>query len=259
MRSDTVRWATGRRAPRSTPSITMRDEPMPVMSAPIATSISQRSTTSGSRAALSSTVVPAASTAAVTMFSVAPTLGNGSTMSAPCSRSARACSSPWASLNSAPIASRAAMCMSIGRAPKSSPPGIDRVTSPQRVSSGPSTLTEARMRSASSYGATGTSRPPLVSTSRSGPERSHVTPIAASSSPMIDTSTRSGTLASSYTPSASRLAAISLSAEFLAPGTSIRPDSGPRCSTRIVPPGAVAKGSLTGRPVRRCERASASE
>ena len=37
---------------------TMRDEPMPSMSAPIATSISQRSTTSGSRAALSITVVP---------------------------------------------------------------------------------------------------------------------------------------------------------------------------------------------------------
>ena len=33
--------------------------------------------------------MPSASTAAVTMFSVAPTLGNGSTMSAPCSRSAR--------------------------------------------------------------------------------------------------------------------------------------------------------------------------
>ena len=40
---------------------------------------------------------------------------------------------------------------------------------------------------------------------------------------MIDTSAMSGTLVSSYTPSASRLAAISLSTEFLAPGTSDRP------------------------------------
>ena len=50
------------------------------------------------------------------------------------------------------------------------------------------------MRSTSSYGATGTSSPALVSTSRPGRGAPSVTPIAASSSPMIDTSTRSGTL-----------------------------------------------------------------
>ena len=48
---------------------------MPSICAPIATSMPQRSTISGSRAALSMTVAPLASTAAVMMFSVAPTLG----------------------------------------------------------------------------------------------------------------------------------------------------------------------------------------
>ena len=100
------------------------------MSAPIATNISHRSTTSGSRAALSIVVTPSASTAAVTMFSVAPTLGNGNVMSAPRRRSAVASTSPWLNLNVAPIASSPATCMSIGRAPKSSPPGIDRRTRP---------------------------------------------------------------------------------------------------------------------------------
>ena len=45
--------------------------------------------------------------------------------------------------------------MSIGRLPKSSPPGSDSRTVPNRPSSGPSTLIEARIRSTSSYGATG--------------------------------------------------------------------------------------------------------
>ena len=56
------------------------DVPTPEMSAPIATNISHRSTTS-SRTTLSIVVTPSASTAAVTMFSVAPTLGNGNVMS----------------------------------------------------------------------------------------------------------------------------------------------------------------------------------
>ena len=49
-------------------------------------------------------------------------------MSAPCSRSANASRYPWLNLNVAPIASRPATCMSIGREPKSSPPGSDSRT-----------------------------------------------------------------------------------------------------------------------------------
>ncbi len=131
------------------------------------------------------------------------------------------------------------MCMSIGRAPKSSPPGIESRTSPQRVSSGPRTLIDALIRSTSSYGATGVRPPRFVITSTPGSGRCDDTPSASSSSPMIDTSVRSGTLVSSYTPSASRLAAISLSTEFLAPGTRIVPCSGPMLRTVIWLPGSV--------------------
>ena len=49
-----------------------------------------RSQISGSRAALSITVVPLASTAAMSAFSVAPTLGYSSMMRAPTSASASA-------------------------------------------------------------------------------------------------------------------------------------------------------------------------
>ena len=123
---------------------------------------------------------------------------------------------------------------------------------PQRVSSGPSTLIEARIRSTSSYGATGDELAAVASSrSRPGDRRRDVTPIAASSSPMIDTSTMSGTLVSSYSPSARRLAAISLSTEFLAPGTSIVPSSWPTRRTRDLPPGSVMRD---GRCDRRTSR-----
>ena len=129
------------------------------------------------------------------------------------------------------------MCMSIGRAPKSSPPGIDSVhlaaageQRAEHVDRGADPLGQLVRRDGHQLGRR-SSAP-----ADPGRARSHVTPIAASSSPMIDTSTRSGTLASSYTPSASRLAAISLSAEFLAPGTSIRPDSGPGARRTTIRP-----------------------
>ena len=64
------------------------DVPAPSMRAPMATSIEQRSTISGSRAALSITVVPLASTAAITRFSVAPTDGKSSQIEVPVSRGA---------------------------------------------------------------------------------------------------------------------------------------------------------------------------
>jgi hypothetical protein len=52
--------------------------PAPVMRAPIELRNAARSAISGSRAALSMTVVPLAITAAMSRFSVAPTLGNSS-------------------------------------------------------------------------------------------------------------------------------------------------------------------------------------
>jgi hypothetical protein len=57
--------------------------PAPSILAPISTSMAARSWISGSRAAFSITVVPRAPTAAIRMFSVAPTLGKSSEIMAP--------------------------------------------------------------------------------------------------------------------------------------------------------------------------------
>ena len=57
--------------------------PAPSMRAPIAISIAARSTTSGSRAAFSSTVSPSASAAAIIRFSVPVTVTMSVAMRAP--------------------------------------------------------------------------------------------------------------------------------------------------------------------------------
>ena len=107
-------------------------------------SISHRSAISGSRAALSITVVPLAAAAAMTRFSVAPTLGNSSSTLVPSRFGARATMLPWTTSSSAPSSPRPRTCMSMGRGPRSSPPGRATLASPQRASMGPSTMTEAR-------------------------------------------------------------------------------------------------------------------
>ena len=66
-----------------TPVIVISGVPKPSIFAPIETRNSPRSTTSGSRAALSIVVTPFARTAAVIIFSVAPTLGKSSDIAAP--------------------------------------------------------------------------------------------------------------------------------------------------------------------------------
>ncbi len=81
MRSGTTECSVGES--RSTPWTTRREVPAPSMRAPIDTSISAMSTISGSLATLSIRVVPRARTEAVRTFSVAPTLGKSSRMSAP--------------------------------------------------------------------------------------------------------------------------------------------------------------------------------
>ena len=66
---------------------------------------------------------------------------------------------------------------------------------------------------------------------------------------MMSTSAMPGTLVSSYSPSASSVAAISLSTEFLAPGTSTSPCSGPARRTTIGRSGisgSDARWSATG-------------
>ena len=134
----------------STPSIWIVELPAPTTCAPMRSRNAARSVTSGSRAAFSITVVPLASTAAHMRFSVAPTLGNSSSMREPWSMSARACTKPCSTDTSAPIDSRPRRCMSTLRLPMLSPPGSATRASPQRASSGPSTLNDARMRVTSS-------------------------------------------------------------------------------------------------------------
>ena len=108
----------------------------------------QMSTISGSRAALSMTVVPVASTAAIRMFSVAPTLGKSSQMSAPrspCGASAtrKPCSTCERRAERAP----GRRCACRGRASRSRRRrAARRRPAPQRATSGPSTQIEARSR-----------------------------------------------------------------------------------------------------------------
>ena len=87
MRSEITVCSAGRS--RSTPWTVIVDVPAPCTSAPMALTKSARSVISGSRAALSMTVVPLAITAAMSRFSVAPTLGNSSSTFVPRSRSTR--------------------------------------------------------------------------------------------------------------------------------------------------------------------------
>ncbi len=69
-----------------TPSTVMRSVPAPPMRAPIAVRQRARSTTSGSRAAFSRTVVPSASVAAISRFSVPVTVATSNTNRVPLSR-----------------------------------------------------------------------------------------------------------------------------------------------------------------------------
>ena len=157
MRSPMSSQSTGMRS--STPTISIVGVPAPITCAPIRLSIAASSTISGSRAAFSMTVVPWARTAAVNRFSVAPLLGKSSTTRVPVSRFARASMNPWTTWISTPIAVRPRKCMSRGRLPMLSPPGIATRASPKRPTSGPSTFTDARMRVTSSYGVSGRNGP----------------------------------------------------------------------------------------------------
>ena len=182
-----------------------------------------RSPISGSRAALSITVTPSASTAAIKMFSVAPTLGNFKVICAPWRCVAVAFTPSRVKSKIAPIASSPATCKSIGREPKSSPPGIAMSTWPYLPSNGPRRLIDARIRSTNSNGAIGVILPVLVSNNSCASRRCVDMPSVSSNSHIVLTSAMSGTLVRRNSPSASNVAAISLSTEFFAPGTCTSP------------------------------------
>ena len=126
---------------------------------------------------------------------------------------------PRCTRTSAPIAPSPSRWKFTGRSPKSSPPGSERLATPHRARSGPSTTIDARIRSTSS---TGTSVPSDVADGtpmESSWSSAHLTrhPRALSRAIMASTSEILGTLRSRCMPSASRQAAISFSTAFFAP------------------------------------------
>ena len=260
-RSGTTAWCVGRSS--STPSISMREVPAPRTEAPMSHSIAARSATSGSLAAFSITVVPLASTAAMSRLSVAVWLGYSSTTRVPTSRPPGTVprTSPWEDSKRAPMALRPLMWKSIGRAPKSSPPGRGTRTAPQRARRRPRTTTDARMRMKSSNGPDGTNSVAAGVVTATAPSSSRSTraPMARNTSAIVSTSLMRGTLESTVRPSANRQPAISLSAEFFAPPAVTVPRSGPLGSTTIwsalasTSPSIVA-GSRPGREPRRADQ-----
>ena len=149
IRSETVVCSTG--LSRSTPSITSVEVATPSMRAPIDWSIWHRSVISGSRATLSITVVPRASTAAISRFSVAPTEGKSSHSEVPTSWSGTSATTwPCSMRTTAPSSWSPRMCMSRPREPIASPPGRATLARWQRATSGPSTAIDARSRRTSS-------------------------------------------------------------------------------------------------------------
>ena len=186
------------------------------------------------------TVVPLANAAAISRLSVAVWLGYSRTTRAPTRRPPGTVprTSPCEDSKRAPIAVSPLMWKSIGRSPKSSPPGSGMRTVPQRAISRPNTTTDARIFSKSSGGAAG-----IEGVGGRGGHRQVAVvqpldraPNPRSTSAMVSTSLMHGTLESTERPSASRQATISLSAEFFAPPAVTVPESGPPASTTIWSP-----------------------
>ena len=203
-----------------------------------------RSTTSGSRAALWMMVTPSANTAAIRMFSVAPTDGNSSWISAPRNDSASATTHPCSMLQRAPNWRRPDWCISSGREPIASPPGSATRARLQRPTNGPSTQTEARncrtaAKSASYFGSSGD----VIRTV--SPSSSTVAPSPRSTSAINGTSRMSGQFVIVVMPSASKLAAINFRTLFLAPPTATSPDNRlpPVTTNRSLTPVSVVRGS----------------
>ena len=109
-----------------TPSMIKRRVPAPSIFAPILLKKFARSTTSGSCAAPSITVVPSASTAAIMTLSVPRTVGPNfprRLMTAPPNFGAKTLMLPPSTRTAAPSASNPLRCKSIGRSPITQPPG----------------------------------------------------------------------------------------------------------------------------------------
>ena len=122
--------------------------PAPTIFAPIALRKLAKSTTSGSQAALSITVIPSASVAAIITLAVPSTVEPARpprNISAPTSRLALASTYPFSTLSFAPKAAKPLRCRLIGRAPMMHPPGSETVAFFSRPSRGPMMQMEPRI------------------------------------------------------------------------------------------------------------------
>src|SRR4051812_8501087 len=116
--------------------------------------------------------------------------------------------------------------MFTGRAPMAQPPGNETSALPKRARSGPSTRIEARIVRTSSYGATCSRIVPASTSTRILSSIVTLTPMRPSSSIMVVTSCKCGTLPTDTVPCASSVAARIGSAAFFAPEMRTSPSSG---------------------------------
>src|SRR6266540_1757458 len=256
MKLPTSVWSAPRS--RSTPLISRRLEPTPVIRAPSAFRKRQRSCTWGSQAALPMIVWPSATAAAMMVFSVAVTDPSSRNISPPRSRPASSSSAPRSKLAVTPSVLKASRCVSRRRRPMPSPPGEGSTQRPVRASSGPASSTEPRIREQSTGSSVvrwtlrGSMRTVLGSTSVTS------APVEATSWSMVSTSRMWGTFRSRTGSSASSEAATIGRAPFLLPAGRIMPLSGcPPLMTKLSIPlpgiGTVARritlprGGGTGR------------
>jgi hypothetical protein len=124
--------------------MTILSVPAPLILAPMAIRKFARSTTSGSRAAFSSTVSPSASVAAIMRFSVPVTVTVSSTRRAPCSGRARLDVAVFDVNVGAHGLQAGDVDVDRARADRAAA-GQRHIGAPKRASSGPSTRIEARM------------------------------------------------------------------------------------------------------------------
>ena len=199
--------------------------PAPLTSAPISFRKLAKSTISGSSAAFSIIVVPSASTAAIIIFSVAPTDGKSKYNLDPTNLSALASTKPWSITISAPKALNPFKCRSIGLVPIEHPPGIDIFVWLNLASNGPITKNDALIFLTSSYGASQVVKL-LASTVNVLSLYSTSAPRCLIKSEITCTSVKSGTSCKTDFPFTNNVAAIIGNTAFFAPSILTFPLSG---------------------------------
>src|SRR4051812_13140598 len=215
------------------------------MIAPIFCRIAMRSMISGSIAAFRSSVTPSARVAVSSTCSVAPTLGYGRWMCAPCSPFGADSRMPAGSFSTiAPNLRSASRWKSMGRSPIRQPPRSGMNASPSWCSSGPQNRIGIRLdpacASMSAMWAVTTFVGSRIRSPGSVPSVT-LTPCTSRRPRTTRTSLMPGTPRRRLEVSPSRDATIAFVTRFFAPRTSMRPRSG-------TPPSMVMRSKV--RPTR---------